>query len=244
MGPATGMPQRRGLARKEPALSGPLGLPGPNAQPRVGLDPKREVVDVLCLEWRGTQLKAVLGRQRNGKIAQRAHAEGGPPGQSGQIAVLLVAGGREIGRGRVVFCQETQGNAWAKGSRRRNAESRFAHRGQPGETGEGAVQPVGEEVGRGGASVNHRAMRACVSASLLIREFVKMSREFVRKSRSGEDGESGVRVQGAVGRGERQEGGDVGTLQGSVCSPPLVPGLGRRRGGAKRRIARGQDARI
>ena len=123
-------------------------------------------------------------------------------------------------------------------------ESRFAHRGQPGETGEGAVQPVGEEAGRGGANVNHRAMRASVLASLLIRESVKMSREFVRKSRSGADGESGVRVQGAAERGEKREGGDVGTLQGSVCSPPLVPGLGRRRGGAKGRIARGQDARI
>ena len=97
MARAMGMPQRRELARKEPALSGPLGLPGPNAQPHVGRALKREVVDVLCLGWQGTQLKAVLGRQRNGKIAQRAHAEGGPPGQSGQCAVLHVAGGREIG---------------------------------------------------------------------------------------------------------------------------------------------------
>ena len=144
----------------------------------------------------------------------------------------------------MVFCQETQGNAWAKGSRRRNAESRFALRGQPGETGVGAVQPAGEEAGSGDANVNHRAMLACVSASLLIREFVKMSREFVKKSRSGEDGESGGRVQGAAGRGERPEGGDVRTLQGLVCSTPLVPGLGRRRGCVKGRIAQDQDARI
>ena len=246
MAPAMGIPQRRELARKEPAPSGLLGLPGPNVQPHVGRVPKREVVDVLCLGWQGTQLKAVLGMQRNGKIAQRAHAEGGPPGQSGQTAVLHVAGGRGIGGGCVVFYQETQGNVWAKGSRRRNAERRFVHHGHPGETGVGAVQPAEEEAGSGDANVNHRAMRACVSASLLIRGFVKMSREFVKKGRSGADGESGGRVQGAAGRGEKQEGGDVPfrALQGLACSPRPVPGLGRRRGCVKGRIARGQDARI
>ena len=243
MARAKEMPQRRGLARKEPALSGPPGLPGRNAQRHVGLALKREVVDVLCLEWRGTQLMAVLETQRKGKIAQRAHVEVGDNGQSGQDAVLHVAGEREAGRDCVVFCQETQGNAWAKGSRRRNVESKFAHRGQPGEAGVGAVQPAEEEAGSGGANVDHRVMLASVSASLLSREFAKMSRA---NSRSGADGESGACVQGAVERGERHEGGDapLRMLQGLVYSPRLVPGLERKRGCVEKRIARGRDARI
>ena len=188
-------------------------------------------------------MKAALGKQRKGKIAQRAHVEDGDNGQSGQDAVPHVAGVQGPGRGRVVFCQETQGNAWAKGSRKRNVESKFAHRGQPGEAGVGAVQPAEEEAGSGGANVDHRVMLASVSASLLSREFVKMSRA---KSRSGVDGENGDRVQGAAERGERREGRDVPLrmLQGLVYSPPLVRGLGRRRGCAKGRIALGQDARI
>ena len=207
----------------------------------MGQAPKREVVDVLCLGWRGTQHQAALGSQRNGKIAQRAHAEDGLLGQSGQGAVLHVVAGREIGRGTVVFCQETQGNAWAKGSKRRNVESRFVHPGQHGETGVGAVQPAEEGAGSGDANVNHREMLACVLASLLIRESVKMSHA---KCLSGVDGENGGRVQGVAGRGERREGGDVGMLQGLVYSPPLVLVLGRRRGCVKGRSARGQDARI
>jgi len=243
MARAMEMPQRRELARKEPALSGPLGLPGPNAQPRVGRDPKREVEDVPCLEWRGTQLKAVLGTQRKGKIARRARVEGGANGQNGQFAVLHVGRGRGAGRGCVVFCQETQGSAWAKGSRRRHVEGKFAHRGQPGEAGVGAVQPAEGEAGSGGANVDQQVMLASVSASLQSREFVKMSRA---KSRSGADGESGGRVQGAAERGEKLGGGDVPLqmLQGLVCSPRLVPGLGRRRGCVRGRIALGQDARI
>ena len=243
MGRATGMPQRRGLARKEPALSGPLGPPGRNAQPRVGLDPKREVVDVLCLEWQDTQLKAVLVTLRKGKTAQRELVEDGESGKSGRHAVLHAVGGRRAGRGCVVFCQETQGNAWAKGSRRRNVESRFAHRGHPGETGEGAVQPVEEEPGRGGASVNPQVMPASVKAFLLSRESVKVSHA---KSRSGANGEGGGRAQGAADLEERLEGGDVPLqmLQGLACSTHPVLGLGRRRGCAERRIALGLDARI
>ena len=87
------MPQKRGLARKEPVLNGLLGLPGHNAHPLVGLGPRREVGDVLYLEWLGTQLKAVLGTRRKGKVAQRVRVEDGDSGKSGLLAQRLVEGG-------------------------------------------------------------------------------------------------------------------------------------------------------
>ena len=105
------------------------------------------------------------------------------------------------------------------------------------------MQPVEEEPGRGGASVNPQVMPASVKAFLLSRESVKVSHV---DSRSGANGEGGGRAQGAADLEERLEGGDVPLqmLQGLACSTHPVLGLGRRRGCAERRIALGLDAKI
>ena len=74
-------------------------------------------------------------------------------------------------------------------------------------------------------------------------------REFVRsrlaKSQPGVRGASGVRAQGAVEKEERRGGGDVPlpTWLDLACSPLLVLELGRRRGCATKKIARGPAVR-
>ena len=234
----TVMQLKRGLARRALALSGLLGRPGRSALPLVDRGQRRGAGDAQCQEWLGTPSKAALETLKREKIAQRARAEVGAPGRSGRRAVPRVVVAREEEIELVASCLETLGNVWVRGSRRRSAGTRCVLLGPAGDRGAGAVPRVDQEVGRGGAIVNHQVMPANVKGKLARREFV---RSRLARSQLGVCGASGVPAQGAVEKEERRGGGDVPlpTWLDLACSPRLVLERGRRRGCAGKKIAPG-----